>query len=543
MRKSRLTPFVLRVVIVVFLLTAVFFAFPSPTVHAFGTVQKGAAVNSAGTLTATCCATAGSATGTGALGTLGAGDVLIVGVVGSWTSGPPTVSSITDTNGNVFTKQAGGTCTGGGGGTCGSTEWFDAEIWSAPVVNTAASDTITVTMTSISGSQGIGVNVLEAAGISQTATATSTGAGTTGTTTATVGSLVLPAGGLAFASEESGGSATLGTGYACLGERVNTIDCTANFSLFYQSEFGTIASGVVTPTNFPSTHSSAYFNVAGAIFPLGTTTVIATQTVGNCPSSPPGTFTPTNSTLYLYSGNALGFEVVNSVLFGLSSVTGSVGQSVQVVLLAAPSSGAVNANNPLTVLYAKVYSFSSGSGAQQITTQIGVSLNNALPIGSGNVWGVGVIGTSHTVLQTSGTSGVTTLASNAASVVEPLGTTFTTLGTTTAQTVCVQAVASYQIQLTTTSTTTATTTSTITGATSNTAISYDNLMLGVIVLLGPSLLIAGVTKSLWGGILGAVLGLAVGVFAGFLPLWTIAAVIIVSIAAIVMNRGSGGGGI
>jgi hypothetical protein len=72
----------------------------------------------------------------------------------------------------------------------------------------------------------------------------------------------------------------------------------------------------------------------------------------------------------------------------------------------------------------------------------------------------------------------------------------------------------------------------------------DNFMLAIIIILGPALTLAGVTKSLWGGFLGAVLGIAAGVYIGFVPFWTVA---LIALALVVMlfvmpkSTASGGG--
>jgi hypothetical protein len=70
-----------------------------------------------------------------------------------------------------------------------------------------------------------------------------------------------------------------------------------------------------------------------------------------------------------------------------------------------------------------------------------------------------------------------------------------------------------------------------------------NMLLGVIVIIGPAILLAGTTKSLIGGILGAMLGVAVGVFAGILPFYLVVFLSLGVVAMLFFGRHDTGGGL
>jgi hypothetical protein len=310
------------------------------------------------------------------------------------------------------------------------------------------------------------------------------------------------------------------------------------------SYYGT-DSTVTTPTSYPINGAGGSFTFwVGVAVEYSVTPGPTSQsgTLGACPLATPGTGTfLKNSTIYFYNGNALGSQVVLNVSTRINTVTGTGSQTIQLLLYVSPNQ-AVSAQNPYTLAFSKSFALSQGTVNSTLNLQVSVPLNAAtstpLPF---NAWAVGIVGTDHVAIETSSLSGLTNQTGNPSTAAQPF--TFTSIGLADTKKLSLCAKFAYQSFITSSTTTTVTTTSTTTvnGGSSNTSISYDNLMLGVIVLLGPSLLIAGVTKSLWGGVLGAVLGLAVGVFAGFLPLWTIAAVIIVSLVALIMGNRSGGG--
>ena len=99
-----------------------------------------------------------------------------------------------------------------------------------------------------------------------------------------------------------------------------------------------------------------------------------------------------------------------------------------------------------------------------------------------------------------------------------------------------------------TSTVTATSTLTSLNGSSLGTLNLVNFMLALVVILGPALTLAGATKSLWGGMLGAVLGIAVGWFINIPNIWALTAFVSLALVAMLFlgNKnvgGSGGGGL
>jgi hypothetical protein len=275
------------------------------------------------------------------------------------------------------------------------------------------------------------------------------------------------------------------------------------------------------------------------------------QTIGSCTPTATGGFYLANNTQYWYEGNALGQEVASTITTQVENVKGSGSHTLQLMIYA--TNGATNNGQQPTVLfpailiYAQSFVITSGTTNNTITLNVNVPLNSAslvpLPF---NFWAVGIVGDDHIRIHDSALAGMFTQTGSPSTVPQPAS--FTSVGNSVATQLQLCATGTYQsvIQLTTTATTTVTSVST-TGGTgggvSGSALNLGNLMLGVIVILGPALLLGGATKAPMGAMLGAVLGMGVGLYVGIIPFYFIVIVGLAIVAMLFFGRTGSGGGI
>ena len=457
------------------------------------------------------------------------------------------VNTPSDSEGNTWNLGSAASIENSGTGCIGSVGAYycTASTYFTVITTASASYTVSDEMQGTScglGGCGFYFEIIQISNIGDSVVCYGGGTYNTGTTLQTTSSCPVASTQIAIASVVGDGTLTAGAGFTAYCYSA----CNTASGVEYSS------SPTTNPTYFvASTSTSSTWADAGIVLSTYSTVSTSSQSVGSCPSSPPGTFTPTNSTMYLYAASALGYEVVNNVTVGVDAVTGSASQAVQILLLVSTTGGQISATNPLTVAYSKVYTLTGGSGSQFITTQIAITLNTYYPMTAGNIWAVGVIGTSHTTLYTSGLSGLTYVSSNAASVAEPLGTEFTTLGASSANTICLQANASYQSLISVTSvttttapaTTTATTSTTFTISTINAQVLFangQNWPLIFLLLLLPAALFMGATKNITGGLIGLMVGAVIGMLAGVLPWWIFVGLLIAVVAIAMISRERGG---
>jgi hypothetical protein len=271
----------------------------------------------------------------------------------------------------------------------------------------------------------------------------------------------------------------------------------------------------------------------------------------------------TNGTQVWYSGNALGAQAVNQIQVEVSQVKGSVSQPLAVMLYATASANYVfnaqqpSVSNPASMIYYIVYNLSPGTKNQTITINVSVPLNSAVnPPLPFNFYAVALLGTDHVAIVNSALSGLTTQSGGGVPAAPTLQ--FTTGGSTSSTKLAFCATSQYQGVLVQTQTqvstvytsggtVTVTNTATVTGTNPN-VIGNNNFMLAIVVVLGPALALAGFTKSLWGGMLGAVLGIAVGWYINIPNIWALTSFVSLALVALLFlgNKnvgGAGGGGL
>lgn len=315
-------------------------------------------------------------------------------------------------------------------------------------------------------------------------------------------------------------------------------------------------------TSVSTTGFSVFTQVFGV--PISQIATAGTQTIGSCPAKNTATFTMVNQTLYLYEGTTLANQAVNTVQVNIASVGGVTGtHTVQLVIYATPSPGAISPSNLFTLLFARQVSLTSGTkNVQIIMSVVGVTFPTA-----GATWSVGVVGDNKIALNQSSLGGM--FSYSGVPVSTALQNSFyTTQGSAFGTDLALCANSAYQIVQTTTVTQTVTSISTTGGGTAtttvtSTATSLDSniamttstsYVLIIIMLLGPAVILGAVgalTKSaaLTGGLFigGLAIGAGAGNLSGIIPFNILALVVIVMVFLIlalvmVMTRGGGGGG-
>lgn len=370
---------------------------------------------------------------------------------------------------------------------------------------------------------------------------------------------------------DSLGNALTKAGSGTLGETV-ALTPAPNAALAYTEQFSystyyaaggnifwtsAISAGAATVFNPTYASMVIVWSNTGATVTTGTSR--QTQTLGSCPTAasftgtlaPAKSFTMVNNTIYMYSGNALAFEVVDTISVGLNSTIGSGSHTLRLLFYASAGS-TVSIAQPLTKFYEHSFTISSGTTDQIITAQVNLQLQGAFSVG--NTIAVGVVGDNKIKIANSTTAGIHIFAGNPSTSTQP--STFTSMGTadkgTSGLALC--ASLSYQSTATLTSTTSFTTTTGGTATTVTTtkySITNSNelitgggfaLMLEwFVILVMPSMIIGVITKSLWGGILGAVLGLTVAVIALSAPFWVIIVVVVAIVGAMFFGSRQSGG--
>lgn len=304
---------------------------------------------------------------------------------------------------------------------------------------------------------------------------------------------------------------------------------------------------VISPTTFPETCQScgAAVQSSGVAVVFGSAgagpSPNQTQTIGSCPSSPPGTFTMVNSTIYMYYGNSLGSEVVNTVSTEIDSIVGSGSHTIQ--LLVYVSSGVTaSVATPLTLAYSRSFVITSGTTNSIITAQVNIQVSSAVPF---NLWGVGIVGDNKVVIKTSSLSGLFTQSGNPSTAAQP--NSFTSQGATSVTKLYLCATANYQSALGTTTVTTAasttvTTSSTVTVSSIGPTLftSASNWPVIFLILVLPAGLFLGATRTLAGALLGLMIGAVIGVMMGILPIWVFTLMVIGMVAtAFILRQRSG----
>lgn len=316
---------------------------------------------------------------------------------------------------------------------------------------------------------------------------------------------------------------------------------------------GQVFSQTLEAFGVESATTSAPYQVLETVFgiPQSLGPTQQTQTLGSCPTALKGHahyFALTNNTQFWYSGNALGSEVVNTVQTEVASIKGIGSHTLNLALygtsaLISPSQ-APSIPNPATLLWAKSFVITTGTVNSTIVVQVNIPLNSIqtapLPF---NFWAVSVSGDDHINVYNSTLSGMVSQSG-----LPTVGSQYTSSGTTSADKFDLCATASYQSFYTQSVVTTITSTSvsTVQGSSNPAVIGNSNFMLAIVVILGPAILLAGATKSLWGGMLGAVLGIAVGWFINLPNIWALTAFVSLALIALLFlgqkNVGSPGGG-
>lgn len=472
---------------------------------------------------------AGTTTGSAAFSSnVVLGDVLVSVFAGAVAGNTcPTLGVPTDTRSNTFTAVLGPVCFTSGGATT------FVQIYST-TTGTGGADTISET-SSINAFSQFGIFELSSA-VSLIGFVTGTGTGSATNTCAT----------------SSTSFTSISIAIAGCGQNVhNSVWGSADLTLLDLADLAYAGIGYSTtlgsPTQFHmgEAFGSNTFSDGGVIFGMANT---GSQTLGSCPAKNTATFTMVNSTQYFYTQTlAASNEVLNTITAEVASVNSghSASETLYFAIYSTASAGAISAGNPLLLVGFKTWTLSATSSPQNLVWSVGSAFNSP----GGATVGIALIGNSKILINQSSLSGMFTGAS--AAVVGTTGTPngqFTSL-TSVGTELFFCGTLSFQTVVTTTTTVVGSSTTTITTTTTVTTASLQGvsnqlpyLLLDMLVILGPSLIIAELTRQMWGGILGAILGVSVAVLVGIAPFWLIIIVGLGCLTALLLSRGVKQGG-